>query len=266
VIDLMDFVAPSVKILTRGVWDEDSVVVNFDEGFAPSITDEMRIAALARFLTRLETNPNLFDGEARHLSLKRSRVDGNMLRLALGPLTYALYDMCRKEFIEAFDWEIENLPMGVGMDVVVITSDSKIVMDIRSQAVDFPGIIALPGGILDENNPFRHVRRELWEELAIECGEVGNLFLLGIAQRLARRIGIGLSFFAEVSVSAHDVTRRQPDAKEKEGEVFFLECVPEAVRNFIREKHERMVPSQVFCLIQAGCHLWGPEWSKIGAD
>ncbi len=265
-MDLMGLVASSVNILTRGVWDEDGVMVNFEDGLAPSVTEEMRTVALARFLTRKETNPNLFDGEARHLSLERSKMDGNILMLALGPLTYALYDICRKEFAEAFDWGIEDLPMGVGMSAVVITSDSKIVMNIRSQTVDFPGIIALPGGILDENNPFSHAKREFWEELAIECDEVLNLFLLGISQRLERRMANELNFLAEVSISSGEITRRHPDAQENEGEVFFLDCDPGAVYNFIREKHEEMLPGQVFCLIQAGHYLWGPEWSRIGAE
>ncbi len=257
---LMDLVDSRVKILTMGVWDEDSVAVTFKEGFTPSITEEMRIAALARFLTRKEANPNLFDGKARHLCWERSKMDGNMLRLALGPTTYTLYDICREEFAEAFGWEIKNLPVGIGSSVVVITSDSKIVMNTRSQAVDSPGIIALPAGILDENNPFNHARRELWEELAIECDEVVNLSLLGISQRLERRKGNELNFLAKISISSDEIMRRHPDVQENEGEVFFLDCDPGAVYNFIREKHEEMVQVQVFCLIQAGCYLWDTKW------
>jgi len=265
-MDLMDLVVDRVKILASGVWDEDRVLVNFEERFAPSITEEVRVAALARLLTRKESNPALFNGEARHLHKVQEKIDGSVLNLALGPLTYAVYDVCRREFIEEFGWEVDDLPMGIGMSVAVITSDFKIVMHKRSQAVDFPGITALPGGILDENNPFNHVRKEMWEELSIVHDEIENLFLLGISYRFEQRINNELNFLSEVSISSGEIMRRQPDAQEREGEVFFLDRDPETVHAFIREKHEEMLPGQVFCLIQAGSYLWGPEWSKIGAE
>ena len=265
-MDLLNFVSDRVKILARGVWEEDSVTVNFDKEFVPKISEEIRVAALARLLTRKEASPALFNGEARHLHMIQEKTDGSVLDLALGPITYAVYDICRKEFIEEFGWEVEDLPIGVGMSATVITSDSKIIMHKRSQAVDFPGITALPGGILDENNPFNHVRKELWEELGIESDEIEKLLLLGISYRREQRLANELNFFSRISISSAEIMRRQPNVQENEGEVFFLDCDPETVHAFIREKHEEMLPGQVFCLIQAGRYLWKLNWSKVRAE
>jgi 8-oxo-dGTP pyrophosphatase MutT (NUDIX family) len=177
-----------------------------------------------------------------------------------------LYEICRKEFIEAFGWSIEDLPTGVGMSMVVATADSKIVMHTRSQTVDFPGITALPGGILDQDSPFDHVEKELWEELGIERDEVRRMLLLGISRRFEQRISNELNFFVEVSLSSDEINQRQPNVQDKEGEIFFLDCEAHAVHNLIRENHESMTPGQVFCFVQAGRYLWGREWSELGAE
>ena len=265
-MDLIDLVANRVTVIAEGEWAEDRVRVYSASFFAPKITREMEVAAIARFITRRESNPKLFNGPARHLLCSKCSVGDNgfgSLELALGPISYAVFDICRKELAEALGWNIDGLPIGVGMSVVVLTSDFKIVMHRRGRDVDFPGALTLVGGILDQDRPFEHVRQELREELGIERHEVGELLLLGISHRLEQRINNEFDFFARVFVSSGQLKQRQSSVEDKEGELNFMECDPGVVQAFVMERHKEMLPGQVFCLIQAGRHLWGSEWSEI---
>lgn len=261
-MDLMDLVAGRAKMISEGTWREKRVVVALREEFAPHVTEEMRDFATSRFLERQAKNPKLFDGDARHLSLRHSRINKDLLWLAVGSMKYSVYDACRMEFVERFGWDVEDLPTGIGSCAVVVTSDSKIVMHRRSEHVDLSAQVALIGGIYDGGTPFEHIRKEFWEELLVAEEDIASLLLLGISNRLEERINHEFNFFARLLCSAEQLLRWQENVADKEGIVFFVDCDPAAAYCYIEENYEKMTAGNITALILAGRHLWGKEWSQ----
>ena len=220
-MDLMDLVAGRTRILSTGFWKESDVSVETSEAYLPPISDVMKAAATARFLTRKETNVSLFVGEARHLSLRHSTIIGDALSLCFGPITYPLWDICRDTFLEAFVWNIEDMPRGVGNAAVVLTCDDKIVIHKRSEHVDFSYKLALIGGVFDVDSLFRHIRTEIHEELGVKDECIKDLSLLSISERLEDRRGYEFSFFAKLSVSSDELAAMQGEVLDTDGKLFF---------------------------------------------
>ena len=70
-MELMSLVSERVKILFEGVWQESQVEIVEDDQYLPKITEEMKVVAADRFANRKKKNPELFDGAAERVKLKR---------------------------------------------------------------------------------------------------------------------------------------------------------------------------------------------------
>ncbi len=262
--DLMNLVAERVRIVSEGKWTRYAVDCDGDEMFEPKVSQEMINFATSRFLERKAKNPNLFDGPAMHLSLEYSKLSGDALYLAVGLFKYSVYDICRKEFIEKFGWDESQLPTGMGVNAVVVTLDSKIVMHDRDPNVDHKAKIGIIGSVYSEDKPFTHIQSELWEEVGLELQETNDLFLVGISSRLDERINHELTFIVQVPLIAEEVMRRWERAiDKKEGEVFFLECDPDVLHSYLQANYAKMLSTAFSGLVLAGRHMWGEEWSRI---
>lgn len=260
-MDLMDLVAHRVKILHQGVWTEDQIDIRQDEKFIPLISKEMRMVAEKRFSERKAENPRLFDGNAFHLDLANSVIQQNRISLAAGRIKYSIYDIARQEYIDKYGWE--NVPMGMGLCMVVITSDSKIIMHNRYSWVDKLGEIALIGGIIQQTTLFDEARRELKEELTLEKKEINKMCLLGILHRLDERMNNEFTFLVKISLSANQIIEREKTLKEREGEIFFLNCLPREIKRYLKNNYEKIASAHFAALVIAGHHLWGSSWSQI---
>lgn len=261
-MDLMDLMTDRVRILYEGIWDRDKVEVAIGEEFAPEVTGEMRFFADSRFLERQAKNPELFDGDALHLSLDNSRIKSRHVYLAVGPMKYSVYDICRKEFVDRFGWDANRLPTGMGVNVVVRTSDHKIVMHDRNPDVDHIAKISIIGGVYSGGPPFAHIKQELHEELGIEEREIEYLRLIGISNRLDERMNHELTFFAGTSLTAYQLLVREKEAvRRKEGKLFFLNFHPLELHNYLRKNYQRMLSTGFSGLVILGHFLWGDQWS-----
>lgn len=251
---LMDLVAERVKILFEGIWTEKQVeIVEWDK-YLPEITEEMKAVAEVRFSARKAKNPKLFDGPAFHLNLPHSVINSDHITLAIGKMKYSLYDIARKEYMEKYGWK--TIPTGMGTNVVIITSDAKIIIHRRSSLVDHMAKIGTIGGVYGGEEPFTDIRNEIWEELKIEERELKTLLLLGIYTRLDERINHGLAFFAETLLSSEEVLRREKTLTEKEGEIFFLAAEKKNLYAYLKENHRDILSDSFVGLTLASRYLW----------
>lgn len=269
-MDLMDLVAEKVKILATGPWTEDMVKISVRPSCAPYISPEMKESARKKFAVRKmsEQQPNLYDGDVMHLCAEHSCITNREAYFAMGQIKYSEYCIATPEVANAFGCTLWDLPVGMGVNAVIVTADEKIVMMESSQLVDFPGMIDVPGGSYSSGTPFEMVRKEICEEVGIRPEELIDTQFLGISIRLDERIGHVLSFCANTALTSVEVAERSKNAPDRwEGSVFFLKCEPEVVRRYVNEKaHDsaRKISASCFAaLVLAGRHLWGKEWSKI---
>ena len=260
-MDLMDLVSERVGILYEGIWKENQVKILEDAKYLPKITGEMLEVAKERFAARKAKNPKIFDGNAFHLDLSQSIIQKNRLILAVGRMRYSIYDIARKEYADKYDWK--ELPSGMGTNVVVLTSDFKLVMHNRSSSVEHTAKISTIGGIYGGEHPFENIREELQEELKLEKKEIKRLLLLGIYTRLDERVNHGLSFFAKTTLSTKEILKREQSLAEKEGEIFFLEKDPKVLRDYLMIHRQQILSDGFVGLVLAGRHLWGEDWSEI---
>ncbi|MBI2625980.1 MAG: hypothetical protein HYW69_00090 [Candidatus Nealsonbacteria bacterium] len=258
----MDLVSERTKILHKGVWKERQVKTIFRKRRDPRVTKEMARAAQDRFSARKAKNPALFDGNVLCLDLENSEIKSNRLVLIVGgSIKYSVFDIIRQENIEKYGWK--NFPIGTGGCVAALSSDGKILMHRTYARVDFPNKLSVIGGVYDKGKPFNFIRLELEEEVGIKRGEIEEICLLGISNRIEERINHEFNFYARVSLDSIQILERAKTAKDQEGEIFFLNCSPKTLKKFIIENRQK-VPSTHFAgLVLLGRHLWGQNWSKI---
>lgn len=263
-MDLIDLVSERVKILHEGEWKKDQIEVKESSKYGSFITEEMKKVARERFVARKEKNPKLFDGNALHLSLESSIIQPNRIFLAVASVKYSLYDIAREEYVKEYGWR--ELPTGIGICAAVLTSDSKIVMHHRFSHVDHLGKIAVIGGILQENNPFNETVNELEEELGLLKNEIKRIRLIGISNRLDERINYELSFLVKISLSSSQIIEREKTLKNKEGEIFFINCLAEEVKQYLINNHKQFSSTHFATLVMAGRCLWKHNWSQMNQE
>tara|TARA_Y100000310_G_scaffold207383_1_gene207881 strand:- start:2554 stop:3342 length:789 start_codon:yes stop_codon:yes gene_type:complete len=261
-LDLIDLVRDKVKIVYEGSWEENQVTLNESLAFIPDITQEMIDVANDRFLKRKENNPDLFDGQTMHLDLDCSFLRPDCIVLSVGKISYSIFDIARIEYKKRFGWE--NLPSGMGINAVVVSSDKKIAMVNRFPHLDHPERISVaPGGVYKGLPPFQGIREELQEELGIKKDELKKNVLIGISNRLSSRVNHELSFLMETFLSSVEMKERAKKAKESDGELFFLNKEEKELHDYLRENYEMLIPTGFSALVMAGRHWWSSQWSRI---
>lgn len=257
-MDLMDLASERVKILYEGNWARNQLEIEINDSYAPRLTEEMKKVAQERFDARKAKNPKLFDGDAYHLDLKRSIIKPNKLILAAGKMKYSIYDIARKEYAEKYGWK--ELPTGIGTAVVIVASDSKIVMHNRNSQVDHKAKIGIIGGIYSGGHPFQFMKNEIDEELGFRPRKIS---LIGIYTRLDERVNHGLIFLSKSSLSSKKILEKENGVIKKEGDVFFLEKNAEDVRDHLKTNCQNILSDSFVGLVIAGRRWWGNDWSKI---
>lgn len=260
-MDLMDLVKERVRIMRQGQWQENQVEIKISKKYVPEITEEMKKVAQDRFNERWKKNPKIYDGDVYHLDLGSSEIQPKHILLAVGPMKYSFYDIARQEYAEKYGWG--ELPTGIGTVVVIITSDSRIVLHNRSAQVDHKAKIGAIGGIYDGGHPFQYIKREMQEEVDISAEEIENITLMGIYNRLDERVNHGLTFFARTLLSSEEILRKEKKLTEKEGEIFFLEEDGKILRAYLKENHINIISDSFAGLVLVGRYLWDKKWSEI---
>lgn len=259
-MELMNLVAERVKILFASAWRENQVEIAEDDRYLPETTEEMKAAAEARFASRRAKNPKLFDGDAFHLDLLHSIIQPDLVVFTVSKMKYSLYDIARKEYVEKYGWK--TIPTGMGMNAVIVTSDSKIIMHDRFPQTDHALKISIIGGVYDGGHPFDYIRKEIQKELGINREELKKILLIGLSNRLDERINHELTFFIKTSVSSNQILKREGSAEEKEGKIFFVDQDPISFKEYLKRNHHLILSSGFSALVLAGRYFWGTDWPR----
>ena len=180
-------------------------------------------------------------------------VAGGELTVRLGPTTY-------RDFVGtniANPWVAErhgsdHLSDGCGVSALVRTSDGRLVLQRRSEAVfEFPGVIAACGGALEPLSPTdpstalpAQARREVREELGIPDGSLGTTTLLGIG-RTTDRHKPELVYLAETTATWPDLKGRR---HEEHAALVAIQDTAEAVAATLRDDWDAYAPPGLMAL------------------
>jgi hypothetical protein len=159
---------------------------------------------------------------------------------------------------------VDYLSNATGVCSVVVTTDSKLAVQVRSASTfPFPGLYHVCGGNLEIDQhegghcpPFDGMRRELDEEFAIESGQILDMRCIGLA-RDKKTLKPELLFATYVAVTGSTILNVQSD---EHREIVLLPASGLEFDRFLRGNHRRFVPVGLACLIRFGTWQFGPGW------
>lgn len=272
-MDLMDLVGDRIKILAEGPWSEDDVNYDVRASCAPYISPALKELAAQRYAARQEElirrgYPVLEDHDVMHLCSEHSCITKSGVYLVMGTIKYSQYCVAKPEVAREFGLRMEDLPVGMGVNVVIRTADNQFVTIQSSDMVDFPEKINVVGGCYNGGHPFDMIRQEIHEEVGIDPQELTNLVLLGLSFRMEDRFGHQLHFFADTSLPAPEVLKRSKTAPDSwEGQIILEDCdaglIHEDLRYYGESGDTKLVASCYTVLVMAGRYMWGREWSRV---
>ncbi len=272
-MDLIDLVQGRVSILYEGPWTEDMVRISVNKTHSPYISRELKQIAAERYNLRQKERAirglrALSDNDVMHLCREHSCITKKEAYLAMGPIKYSQYCIATPEVANMLECTVLDLPIGMAVNVVIVTPDKKVVMMKASGHVDFPERIDVPGGVYSGDTPFMAIYKEISEEVGLHREELLNIRLLGMSTRFEDRTILVLTFFADTLLNSEEVLERAKHAPDSwEGQILFLVCESDALRHYLlengKDSKRKMVSSCFSALVLAGRHMWGQEWSKI---
>lgn len=206
------------EILTKGNWNASEVDVHVEGTFIPSERVQAHVDEM--WSKMLEKFPAIFNGPL--LRLCSWTVD-SALHMEMEKTDFAAYLATREPSFETeFPGELRADPQG--MNIVAITSDSKVIITRRSiHSEQNPGTLNFIGGYVDlptdgskNINLSDQAKRELEEELYILPEQVSQITVRGLGYD-PNHCHPELFIVAQVSVHSDDILanwKRAKDAKE----------------------------------------------------
>jgi len=194
------------------------------------------------WLTRVSSNPNLFDG--LQVRLDSWRTDNKCLILNTSLTSY-------REFLGTNlnrpDWPESCLANPIGVSGLVFTLDKFIVLGVRAGDLgEYSGYIDTFGGNLSPSlhvtncaiDPFKAFDCEVEEELAIDAKQIGPAILTGL-WRNAETQRPELVFRTGVSADRMSIELRGHEHTE----LIFLSSTPADIMQFSQQHEAEMTPS-----------------------
>lgn len=217
-----------------------------------SVNDLCRAEAQRVFEETKKRNPFTYNAKAKVLD--KLFVENFKVSVKLLDMDYATGLVSQKKY----DWPFNIMP--VGLNVFLITSDKKIVLQKRSENVEFPGKIGLIAGGLDNNNPFGCMYKEIEEEACIKRNQIQKMIMTGITRRCERgMLSTEFAFSARTMLTGKEVLRRNENNKQ-EGEIFLIDSSPDSLRSYILKNYPKIAGFSLNAMILGGAYCWGNEY------
>lgn len=251
---------PFFTVLADGYFKEDQVIVNkLPEPQIPSyLYDHIEIDWQKR--------GEKADGKKlNQLVPVGINVSDGKLEIDVYPASFAAFQATRNDKIRSeFPEYVADI---IGTNVVLETSDSKLLVIQRDpNAATKPNSMSIIGGYSDTEdvveggnwNPFKTIRREIYEETGVSNDNIQDLVAIGVAYNKSSNQP-SVIFSAKTKLSAAEVTRLKGTDEEEKIDVRFVPNNPKAVESLILKYAISPSPSGL-----AGLALYGKE--KFGSD
>ncbi|MBC7783097.1 MAG: NUDIX hydrolase [Burkholderiales bacterium] len=207
---------------------------------------------------------NLFDGPVCRLEGLRSDAGG--LNVDLSHTSYRIVvgtNFANPQMADLHGPDVMGNPLGVSCGL--ITSDGRLMMGRRNHTVAYyPGRIHPFAGSLEVKpviDLFANVRRELYEELALEASDLEHVLCLGAAEDAGLRHP-EMIFAARARLDSAAI-ERQLDAAEHHG-IWSVRHEPDAISEALTTE-DTLTPIARAVLLMCGRQDFGIEWFNSAA-
>lgn len=263
-------VGPPFSVDFAGRFSPDAVRVEWTDTprkTNPTIEDLIEETWRAKLVESKSTGQVLFNGEMARLV--GSSVDGETLRLILGPTNYRDFlgtNLFNGHLLETFGEDC--FANALGTSATVVTSDGLLLFGRRNQKVAFHGgYLHTFGGTVEPPDRtedgscdvFAAIRRELCEELKLTDDQIVDVVCVGLV-RDHQIHQPELLFDVQVSASGSEL-RSLFDGATDEEHVAIESChdEPESIVPFINSA-DRITPVAIASLLLHGRVCWGYSW------